>query len=76
VFGHAKQGASCGDTKAAGKQVLTNGPSSLAGAISPPPSRSDRWDAAPDARRFAEGAARMIAKRSLPLAPRPGRSLS
>jgi hypothetical protein len=35
VFGHAKQGASCGDTKAAGKQVLTNGPSSLAGAISP-----------------------------------------
>jgi len=34
VFGHAKQGASCGDTRAAGKQVLTNGPSSLAGAIS------------------------------------------
>jgi len=34
VFGHAKQGASCADTKAAGKQVLTNGPSSLAGAIS------------------------------------------
>jgi len=34
VFGHAKQGASRGDTRAAGKQVLTNGPSSLAGAIS------------------------------------------
>jgi len=34
VFGHAKQGASCGDTRAAGKQVLTIGPSSLAGAIS------------------------------------------
>ena len=35
VFGYAKQGASCGDTKAAGRQVLTNGPSSLAGANSP-----------------------------------------
>ena len=29
------RGASCGHTKVAGKQVLSNGPSSLAGAISP-----------------------------------------
>ena len=37
-----KQGAACGDTRAAGKQVLTNGPSSLAGAISPT-AVSERW---------------------------------
>ena len=42
VFGHAKQGASCRDIEAAGKQVLTNGPSTLAGAISPT-AVSERW---------------------------------
>ena len=42
MFGHAKQGASCGDIEAAGKQVLTNGPSTLAGAISPT-AVSERW---------------------------------
>ena len=68
-----KQGAACGDTRAAGKQVLTNWSSSLAGAISPTAVPEPiAGDAAPDARRFAEGAARMIAQPSLPLAPRAG----
>ena len=76
MFGHAKQGASCGDTRAAGKQVLTNGPSTLAGAISPTvvPERSLGMRT-PDARRFAEGAARMIDQPSLPLAPQAAQIL-
>jgi len=76
VFGHADQGASCGDTRAAGKQVLSNGSSSLAGTISPTAVRSDRWGAVADARRFAEGAAWMIAQSSLLLAPRAGQVLA
>ena len=77
MFGHAKQGASRGDTRAAGKQVLTHGPSSLAGAISP----TARPAVIAGMRRrmravFAEGAARMIAQPSLPRAPRAGQILA
>ena len=36
VFGHAKQGASYGHTKIAGKQVLRKGLSPLATTICPP----------------------------------------
>jgi hypothetical protein len=40
VYGHQKQGASCGYTKIAGKQVLRKGLSPLAATISTPKSRT------------------------------------
>jgi hypothetical protein len=62
VFGHPSRTPPAEHAKVAGKQVLSNGPSSLAGAINPTavPERSLGMRA-PDARHFAEGAARMIA---------------
>ena len=57
VFGHAKQGASYGHTKIAGKQVLRKGLSPLATTLSHPAGRAgDRGDPAPRRpRRLGQG---------------------
>ena len=64
VYGHAKQGASYGHTKIAGKQVLRKGLSPLATTISTAHCRAaDRRDAATRGQdRLGKGAGRMIAQ--------------
>ncbi len=72
VYGHAKQGASYGHTKIAGKQILRKGLSPLATTISTPSARAgDRRDAAARRARPAPARARRgwSPKRSAPPAP-------